>query len=55
MLLFLMPPVFRFWAEEMAQCIKAFEAKADDLNLIPRCHMVEKENKLLKVILSSPT
>lgn len=42
------------WAEEIAQFIKAFDTKADDLNLIPRHHMVEKRKKLLIVILSFP-
>jgi hypothetical protein len=36
------------WAGEMARWVKEPVAKADDLSLIPRTHMVEGENQLLQ-------
>lgn len=39
------------WASEMVQQIKALVTKPDHLSLIPRIHMVERENQLLQVVL----
>lgn len=39
------------WVREMAQLGKALVTKPDNLNLIPRSHMVEGENPLQKVVL----
>lgn len=35
----------------MAQWEKTLDTKPEDLNLIPRIHVVERENKFLAVIL----
>lgn len=37
-------------AGEMIQLIKESVAKPDDPSLIPRTHMVERENQLLQVV-----
>lgn len=38
-------------ASEMAQCIKSFPTKPDVLSLSARFHMVERENRFIKVLL----
>lgn len=44
-------PVFRTWCwAVMAQQVRVFAAKSDDLSLIPRAHM-EGENWLVQVVL----
>lgn len=39
------------WASEMAQRIKAFAAKSEDLSLMPRAHRVEGENQFLLIVI----
>lgn len=38
-------------ASEMAQQVKAFAVKSDDLSLTPGTHMIETKNQLLQIIL----
>lgn len=38
------------WADNMAQHVKAFIAKLEDLSLIPRTYMVEGDYQLLKIV-----
>lgn len=40
-----------YWANEMAQWVKAFAAIPENLSLIPGTHMAETENQLMQAVL----
>lgn len=42
------------WAAEMAQWVKALDAKRGDVSLSPRPHMMEGENQYLDIVLLPP-
>lgn len=43
-----------FGGSKMAQLVKAPATEPEDLSFIPGTHMVEKENKLPRAVLSPP-
>lgn len=46
--------VIKYWVIDMAQMVKAFAAKAGNLNFIPGTHILKEENEQMQIIFWSP-